>query len=182
MNGLFEENLLKDPTTIVPCFDDDTAHKTVLFIGQVLNKAAKGSISDLLALKQLIEDFGNQIPEAVKTCLNGNAEFEALGLKYGVTNTTDPSTIEKKVIAYVTLHYLTVHGWLGSLNTQWSSGKNYQVGYDAGKYGHTVLGLTEESVEVSVEESIAEVFKTQLNIANGNFFKKNIQTLQNLGF
>ncbi len=139
-------------------------------------------------MKQLIEDFGNSIPEAVKTCLSTNAtdEFSALGLKYGVTNTTDPSDIEKKIITYVTLHYLTVHGWFGSLNTQWSNGKNYQVGYDAGKYGHTILGLTEESVEESVEKSIeesfAEVFKFQLNQPNSNFFKKNIQALQNLRF
>lgn len=33
LNGLFEQNKLADPTTVVPCFDDDTAHKTVVFIG-----------------------------------------------------------------------------------------------------------------------------------------------------
>ncbi len=33
LNGLFEQNKLPDPKTIVPCFDDDTAHKTVVFIG-----------------------------------------------------------------------------------------------------------------------------------------------------
>lgn len=54
MNGLFEQNKLSDPKTIVSCFDDDTAHKTVVFIGTVFEKAAKGSISDLLSLKDLI--------------------------------------------------------------------------------------------------------------------------------
>ena len=33
LNGLFEQNKLADPTTIVPCIDEDTAHKIVLFIG-----------------------------------------------------------------------------------------------------------------------------------------------------
>jgi len=66
-----------------------------------------------------------------------------LGLKYGISNTTDPSDIEKKVITYVTLHYLTVHKWLGSLNDNWKAAKHYQVGYDAGTYGHTILGLTQ---------------------------------------
>jgi len=33
LNGLFEENKLADPTTIVPCIDDATAHKLVVFIG-----------------------------------------------------------------------------------------------------------------------------------------------------
>jgi len=127
----------------MPCIDNDTAHKLVVFIGQILDKAAKGTISDLLALKTLIEQFGDSIPESVKTCLNGNAEFTALGVKYGVTNTTDPSVIEKKVIEYVTLHYLTVHKWLGDLNSEWTSGKFYQVGFDAAKDGHVILGASQ---------------------------------------
>jgi hypothetical protein len=48
LNGLFEQNKLPDPTTIVPCIDDATAHKIVVFAGQVLEKAAAGSIKDLL--------------------------------------------------------------------------------------------------------------------------------------
>lgn len=54
LNGLFEQNKLPDPKTVVPCFDDKSAHDTVVFIGTVLDKAAKGSISDLLSLKDLI--------------------------------------------------------------------------------------------------------------------------------
>ena len=54
LNGLFEQNKLPDPKTIMPCIDDDTAHKIVVFAGLVLDKAAKGSISDLLSLKDLI--------------------------------------------------------------------------------------------------------------------------------
>lgn len=56
----------------MPCIDDDTAHKIVVFAGQVLDKAAKGSISDLLSLKDLIEKFGDSIPDSVKNCLKGN--------------------------------------------------------------------------------------------------------------
>ena len=33
LNGLFEQNKMPDPTTIVPCIDDDTAHKIVVFVG-----------------------------------------------------------------------------------------------------------------------------------------------------
>jgi len=130
----------------MPCIDDATAHNIVVFAGQVLDKAARGSISDLLSLKDLIEKFGDSIPESVKTCLAGNAEFTALGLKYGVTNTTDTSALEKKIIAYVTLHYLTVHKWLGSLNDNWKAGKFYQVGFDAATYGHSVLQISEVSI------------------------------------
>ena len=33
LNGLFEQNKLADPTTIVPCIDEDTAGKIVIFAG-----------------------------------------------------------------------------------------------------------------------------------------------------
>jgi hypothetical protein len=142
LNGLFEQNKLPDPTTVVPCIDDATAHKIVVFIGEVLEKAAKGSVSDLIGLVNLIKGFGDQIPQTVKDCLAGNQELETLGYKYGVTPTTDSSVIEKKVIAYVTLHYLEVHKWLGDLNSNWKATKYYQVGFDAATYGHKVLGIT----------------------------------------
>ena len=74
-----------------------------MFAGQVLEKAAKGSISDIVRLISLIKNFGDQIPQSVKDCLDGNAEFKALGLKYGIDDSTDPNVIEKKVIAYITL-------------------------------------------------------------------------------
>jgi hypothetical protein len=145
LNGLFEQNKLADPTTIVPCIDEDTAGKIVRFIGEVLEKAAKGSISDLLALKKIIQDFGDQIPKSVKDCLDGNAEFEALGKKYGITNTTDTSALEKKIIAYVTLHYLEVHKTLGELNSNWKAAKYYQTGFAGAAFGHKVLGSSVET-------------------------------------
>jgi hypothetical protein len=142
LNGLFEENKLPDPITIVPCIDEATAGKIVAFIGEVLEKAAKGGVTDLIKLIDLIKGFGDQIPQSVKDCLDGNVEFEALGLKYGISPDTDTSVIEKKVIAYVTLHYLEVHGWFGSLNNSWKAGKYYQTGFDGAGYGHKVLGMS----------------------------------------
>lgn len=144
LNGAFEENKLPDPTTIVSCLDDDTAHKVVVFAGQILDKAAKGSVSDLISIAQMIKDFGDQIPQSAKDCLNGNEEFKALGLKYGINDDTNSTEIEKKVITYVTLHYLTVHKWLQSLDSQWKSGKYYQVGFDLATDAHTILGTSSE--------------------------------------
>lgn len=77
----------------MPCIDDDTAHKIVVFLGQVLEKAAKGSVKDITGLVSLIKDFGNQIPQSVKDCLKDNAEFAALGLKYGIDDKTDTSAL-----------------------------------------------------------------------------------------
>jgi len=145
-NGLFEQNKLPDPTTVVDCSDAATQHSIVLFIGDVLKKAAAGSVTDLIKVIALIKDFINGLPDSTKTCLANNAELKTLGLKYGIDDSTDPSVIEKKVVSYVTFHYLEVHGWLGSLNTLWSSGKYYQTGFDAATYGHKVLGITAEVI------------------------------------
>ena len=156
LNGLFEQNKLPDPTTIVSCFDDDTAHKVVVFAGEVLEKAAKGSITDLVQLISLIKGFGDQIPKSVSDCLDGSAELKTLGLKYGIDDSTDTSVIEKKVITYVTLHYLEVHGWFGSLNTLWKAAKFYQVGFDGAGYGHKVLGTSESMPEISDKETLQQ--------------------------
>jgi len=72
LNGLFEQNKLPDPTTVVPCIDDATAHKIVVFAGQILEKMAAGSIKDIVDIINLIKAFGDQIPQSVKDCLNGN--------------------------------------------------------------------------------------------------------------
>ena len=99
----------------------------------------------------LIKNFGDQIPQPVKDCLDGNAEFKALGLKYGIDDTTDTSVIEKKVIAYVTLHYLQVHKWFITLNDEWKGAKYYQTGFDGATYAHTVLGITPEDIRRLVQ-------------------------------
>jgi hypothetical protein len=72
LNGLFTQNKLANPTTIVPCIDEGTAKKIVDFIGVVLEKAARGSISDLISLQDIIKKFGDEIPQSVKDCLDGN--------------------------------------------------------------------------------------------------------------
>ena len=145
LNGAFEQNKLPDPKTIVPCIDDTSAHQIVVFIGQVLDKAAKGSLSDLLSLPKLIKDFGNTLNPAVGDCLDGNAELDTISVKYNPKNASSDE-IEKKVIAYVTLHYLTVHKWLGDLDDTWHAGNYYQVGFKGATYGHNILGLSAEEM------------------------------------
>ena len=43
-HGIFTSNSMHEPTTIIPCIDDATAQKTVVFMGLVMSKAAQGSI------------------------------------------------------------------------------------------------------------------------------------------
>jgi hypothetical protein len=86
LNGLFEQNKLKDPVTIVKCIDDVSAHKMVVFAGEVLDKAAKGSLSDLIALVPLINDFSDSLDPAVSDCLDGDVELISLTDAYNITN------------------------------------------------------------------------------------------------
>jgi hypothetical protein len=72
LNGLFKENKLPDPTTIVPCFDDKSALDIVVFIDNLLDKTSKGSLSDVLNFLDEIKKIGDSLPSDVQDCLNGN--------------------------------------------------------------------------------------------------------------
>lgn len=73
LDGLFDVNNLPKPTTIVACLDDDTAHRIMVFGGDILNRLAKASPTDIPKIVKDIEAFGDSIPEPVKECLDGNA-------------------------------------------------------------------------------------------------------------
>lgn len=142
LNGLFEVNKMPDSTTIVPCIDEKTASSIIDFGGSLLSKACSASIADFATIIKMIQDFGDSIPQAVKDCLDGNKELAALGLKYGITPDTDPSVIEKKVLTYVTLHFLDVHKNVCDWSDLWKAGKFYDVGSNGGAYAHKILGMT----------------------------------------
>lgn len=63
-----------------------------------------------------------------------------MGKKYGIDDKTDPKELEKRVLEYVTLHYLSVHKSFQSLDNDWHSAKYYQVGTAGAKLGHEILG------------------------------------------
>jgi hypothetical protein len=44
------------------------------------------------------------------------------------------------------------------LNDNWKAAKYYQVGFDAGSYGHQVLGMTEKKMESTFEGTEPIVF------------------------
>ena len=51
------------------CFDAATSHKIVVFVTDALAKAAKASVTDLIALIAEVKDFITTIPEATIDCL-----------------------------------------------------------------------------------------------------------------
>ena len=137
LNGVYQENLLDHPQTVVACFDDDTAHRVVVAIGQALEKIAKGSTSDVVSVfYQIIRDFIPSIPQPIKDCVNGNTEVKILAFRYGIDEDTEMSLIEKKVISFITLHFLTLHKWAGQLNIEWKNEEYYQVGFEEAGYAH----------------------------------------------
>jgi len=77
-----------------------------------------------------------------------NEELRVLGKAYGIDETTDMSALEKKVLSFVTLHFIKVKGWIKSAESDWNTKKNYEkVGRDAATWVHEVLGnsLTDEN-------------------------------------
>ncbi len=63
LGGLFEQNYLRNPSTIMPCMDEYTAADMVAFIGDTLNKLAKGSINDFIACYNKTKDYHNTLPQ-----------------------------------------------------------------------------------------------------------------------
>lgn len=74
--------------------------------------------------------------------------------------------VEKKVIEYVTLHYLAVHKWLGETDTDWHAAKYFQVGQSAAKEGHVILGSS-----LTVKERLRNIQKNLAAKYNRVIFK-----------
>jgi hypothetical protein len=72
--------------------------------------------------------------------MSTNAEVDTLAVAYNVKG-ADPAAIERKVIAYATLHFLQVHKWMVELDGLWTAGSYYQFGFIGGGYLHTVLNM-----------------------------------------
>ena len=60
------------PTTVMDCIDDKTAHDMVVFVTDTLQKAAKGSIADLISLVQDFKKFLDNLDPKVQSCLTTN--------------------------------------------------------------------------------------------------------------
>lgn len=71
------------------CFDAPTSHKIVVFVTDVLAKAAKALVTGLIGLITEVKDFINTIPEETIDCLGHQQEIYALGFKYNIDGSTD---------------------------------------------------------------------------------------------
>lgn len=145
LNGFFEQNKLPDPVTIMDCASDSTATKIVEFVGKSLNKAARGSATDLVTLIYDIDVFIESLPADEVSCVRTNPEGVALQPLYNI-DPNDFAATEKKLAIYVTLHYFQVHKWLVECDDLWNAAKYYDTGYRGAAYIHQILGSTIDKI------------------------------------
>lgn len=124
------------------CFDDEVSHQIVIFTTQILAKAAKASITDLLQIIKIVREFSRTIPEETIDCLGRCEQIRTLGYKYDIDGSTDFLELLKHVETYVALHFLEVHKWAVDLNEKWISESYKQFGFTAGGYGHKLLDVS----------------------------------------
>ncbi len=103
------------------CFDDEVAHEIVVFTTQILAKAAKASITDLLQIVKIMREFSKTIPDETIDCLGRCEQIHTLGFKYDIDGSTDFVEQLKHVETYIALHFLQVHKWAIDLNEKWIS-------------------------------------------------------------
>jgi uncharacterized protein YejL (UPF0352 family)/phosphoglycerate dehydrogenase-like enzyme len=135
-NGWFEAGKMSDPTTVVQCFDDNSATLTVKAIGDILHQLAKNNFQQA---QKIATDFGNALPQSVKDCLGNNAEINHALEVYHIAGLT-PDQIQQKVQKYVVGHILTIHKELTDLDNNFQSGKYVVVGQHAGALTQEVFG------------------------------------------
>lgn len=82
-DGFFEENSLPHSTKIIPCFDNESAYKTVRFIKKFFDVAAAGSLSDINYLSELLKDYFEYLPRNVSDCLKSNDDTISALAAYG---------------------------------------------------------------------------------------------------
>lgn len=126
------------------------------FVSAVLPDAASSSVQQLINTIPETKQFYDDLPESVKHCLHQDKEGQALAAKYGITSATSQFDIEKTLITYATLHFLSLHKWFGHENDLWQSQQYEKTGYDGAAFLHNVFHATQEVPNLTDKEIIQE--------------------------
>lgn len=145
--GVFSENKLDGPYMVKYCFTADIAHKTVVFLGDFLDKAAKGSAKDLVSLIGDVKAFYESLPWSFIECLGKCQQIRSLGFKYDIDGGTDMNKLQIKITEYILLHFLQVHKWSGDLNGKWLGQYYFDVGYFGAIDAHKIQYWSVSSLE-----------------------------------
>jgi hypothetical protein len=134
-NGFFEQAGLPDPTTVVSCYDDDSAELTVDFIGTVLQLMADNNV---VGIEKTIKAFEAQAPQQVKDCLKNNAEIQLVQQTYGFAGLS-LDQIQAKVEVYAFAHLLAFKKAATQANNDFKAGNFVTVGKEGGQMAQAIF-------------------------------------------
>lgn len=104
LEGLFESNDIKKPTTVTQCFNEETANQLITYLDNLLAASHTDGIRDFIEFIRILIDMRHTLPEEVYECVVNNPEFLDLERKYGINEHTNMRLYHARIIKYITLH------------------------------------------------------------------------------
>ena len=155
-NGFFEQSGLADPTTVLRCYDTNSAQMTIDFIQTLMTDIVN---NDIVAAQAAISTFETQLPVPVQTCLQSNQEFQGALAKYGLTGQT-LDQITTKLETYTVTHFLQMHKMAVIANQAFQNGDYVAVGKEGAVIAQAVYGGSSIITNLSDDPStvIQQVF------------------------
>lgn len=156
VNGIFAQNNLAAPRTLLGCFSDPSLSTVVKTLGTVLNKAAAGTLLDLWSLSSSLKSLDG-FTATERSCALQNAELRGLLPLYGLDpSAINPAAARKKLTSYVMFNYPSFNSLVRDCNTAWNVGKRYDTGYKAADFLHRILGTKAAKAGASAGRKIGK--------------------------
>ncbi|CAK64902.1 unnamed protein product (macronuclear) [Paramecium tetraurelia] len=145
LTGAYAFNKLSEPQHISNCGDDATQIDLFNFVGYMLQKADKASVSQLLGLKKEVDDYFNGLPEEYTNCLYAEPEFLEICTIYGLKETDKMEQITDKIYQYAMGHFIATKKEIHQGNLYWNTYHEYN---DA---GYLIASFTKKALVTGVE-------------------------------
>ncbi|CAK61290.1 unnamed protein product (macronuclear) [Paramecium tetraurelia] len=148
LEGAYEYNKLPQPQHVSNCGDDAIQIDIFEFVGYMLQKADKASVSQLLALKKEVDDYFNSLPEEYTSCLYAEPEFVEMCTLYGLKETDRMEQITDKIYEYAMAHFFVTKKEIHQGNLLWNTQHEYhEAGYLVANFAKKALVTGLEQVE-----------------------------------
>ncbi|CAD8109823.1 unnamed protein product [Paramecium primaurelia] len=148
LTGAYNYNNLPEPQNVSNCGDDEIQIDLFNFVGYMLQKADKASLSQLLGLKKEVDDYFNALPEEYTNCLYAEPEFVEMCTLYGLKETDKMEQITDKIYQYAVGHFISTKKEIHQGNLLWNTEHKYQdAGYLVANFAKKALVTGIEYVE-----------------------------------
>ncbi|CAD8124531.1 unnamed protein product [Paramecium sonneborni] len=148
LTGAFRFNNLPEPQHVSNCGDDAIQIDIFNFVGYMVQKADKASLSQLLGLKKEVDDYFNALPEEYTSCLYGEPEFAEICTIYGLKETDKMEQITDKIYQYAMAHFISTKKEIHQGNILWNTDHNYNdAGYLIASFAKKALVTGIDQVE-----------------------------------